>query len=149
MRNMRHCLLLCPVERYWTNVEELILKVKLLPVHNMKKCKGVEVWHHSFLNLVLEGSGQLHGLATLLLRNGSQYTLKKRLVGPVSEDILEMRKMLPLPEITPQFLCCPVHRLVTVSIKLSQLCTEMIFVYIISGILNLKVCRLHSSWLLI
>jgi hypothetical protein len=32
---------------------EMILKVKLPPVHGMKKCGGVEVWHHSILNLVL------------------------------------------------------------------------------------------------
>lgn len=32
---------------------ELILEVKLPFVHDMKKCAGVEMWHHSILNLVL------------------------------------------------------------------------------------------------
>ena len=32
---------------------ELILKVKLHPVHDMKKREGVEIWHHSILNLVI------------------------------------------------------------------------------------------------
>jgi len=37
--------------------------------------------------------------------------------------------MLPLPEITPQFLCSLACRLVTVLITLSQLNTEIVFMY--------------------
>jgi hypothetical protein len=97
----------------------------------MKKCEGVEVWHHSIVNLVLvrgqwSASWPNHFTPT---GRAPQNALKKRLVGPASQDILEERKVLTLPEITPQFLCSPAHRLVTVPITLSQLDTEMVFMY--------------------
>ena len=66
---------------------------KFVLVHNMKAYRGVQIYLHSFLNSVLEGSGQLSSSAGLPRENIPRFPLSRWLGGSrAGLGVLEKRK---------------------------------------------------------